>query len=335
MLLKRPDPKDWRAEEVPADCKARDCFVRRGKLTMARLPNEHDIHQVGGTASSARYNVERCTPSNLATSATDLLPCAMSSRACAICAAPSDGRGPNRTPRALAATPARAGALGNQRPLEIGDAGKYGEHHASGWGGGIGPRFGDGAQTRAGLLDALGDLQKVTGRTGEAVQTGDGDHVPGAQMIEQPCQCRAVALGAADLLLEDPAAPGGSQCGALLREVLALGGHPGITDQRAGRGFLGHGTCRMICRKTLIICDKDMRQENIGASMRRRLSRILQVARQPMAVHLRRRPRQTEAVVACAMNDSWQSLSSAIAQFRPPAAASHRSPSMCLSFPRA
>ena len=152
-----------------------------------------------------------------------------------------EGRGrPKPHPARLGCDPAGAGALHDQGPLEVGHAGEHGQHHPPGWGGGIGPRLGQGTQARTGLLDALGDLQEVAGGAGQAIQARHRHHVAVAQMIEQPPQLGPVALRAAELFLKNPSAAGFAQRGPLLGEVLALGGHAGVADQRAGRGLFGH-----------------------------------------------------------------------------------------------
>ena len=51
------------------------------------------------------------------------------------------------------------GALADQLALELGNAGKHGQHHAAGRAGGVGPRLGQAAQARADRLDALGNVQ--------------------------------------------------------------------------------------------------------------------------------------------------------------------------------
>ncbi len=143
---------------------------------------------------------------------------------------------PEAHPARLGRDPAGAGALHDQRPLEVGHAGEHGQHHAPGWRRRVGPWLGERAQARAGLLDALGDFQQVAGGAGEPVQARDRHHVAGAQMIEQPPQLGPVALRPADLFLEDAGASGFAQSGALLGQILALGGHASVADQGAAGG---------------------------------------------------------------------------------------------------
>lgn len=71
------------------------------------------------------------------------------------------GARPKPHPARLGSDPAGAGSLHDQGPLEIGDAGEHGQHHAPGRGGGIGPRFGQRAEASTGFLDALSDFQQV------------------------------------------------------------------------------------------------------------------------------------------------------------------------------
>ena len=129
----------------------------------------------------------------------------------------------------------------SENPLEVGHAREHGEHHAPGGRGGVRPRLGQRAQARAGLLDALGDFEQVTGGAGQPVQASDYHKVACAQVIEQPAQFGPLAPGPADLFLEETGAARLAQGRALRAEVLALGGYTGVADLRAGRGLLGHG----------------------------------------------------------------------------------------------
>ncbi|AKK24578.1 hypothetical protein MB84_27350 (plasmid) [Pandoraea oxalativorans] len=61
---------------------------------------------------------------------------------------------------------------------------------------------------RAGIAYALNDLQQVTNAARETVQTHDDNDIARAQGVEHPIELRTCALGACDLLGEDPAAPG-------------------------------------------------------------------------------------------------------------------------------
>ena len=72
------------------------------------------------------------------------------------------GRGaaePN--PLRLRSGPAGAGALMDQTALELGNAGEERQHHAPGRRRRVGPRLGQGPQTRLGLPDPLGSVEKI------------------------------------------------------------------------------------------------------------------------------------------------------------------------------
>ena len=97
-----------------------------------------------------------------------------------------------------------AGPLGNQGTLEFGDAGEHGQDHAAGRRGGVGPGFGERAESGAGHPKLLGNVEKVTGRSGESVEAGDRDDIVGPEVVDQPCQLRPVAFRPGDLLLVDP-----------------------------------------------------------------------------------------------------------------------------------
>ena len=127
--------------------------------------------------------------------------------------------------------PACPGALLDQRPLELGDAGKHGQHHAPGRAGRVGPGLAEGAQAGAGLTQLLGDPQQVAGRARQAVEAVDHDHVLLAHLVEQARQLRPVAPGAGELLLVEAPATGLLQRGALQGEVLVVR----IIQQYCGR----------------------------------------------------------------------------------------------------
>jgi len=93
--------------------------------------------------------------------------------------------------------------------------------------------LGEGAETRAALLDGLDDLQQVAQRAGEAVVFGHDDDIALAQVIEQPVQLRTAAHRPADLVSEDARAPGGAQGVLLGVEALVFGGDAGVTDNHA------------------------------------------------------------------------------------------------------
>jgi hypothetical protein len=163
----------------------------------------------------------------------------------------------------LSRHPAGACAFHDQGPLEISHASEHGQYHAPGRRRGIGPRLGERAQSLAGFLHPLGDLQQVAGKAGEPVQARDCHHVADAQVVEQPPQFGPVALCPADLFLENPRAAGFAKCRALLGEVLTLGGDAGIADHRTGWVRIGPGfSCRSLCRELFTMCDKDTRQES-------------------------------------------------------------------------
>jgi hypothetical protein len=129
--------------------------------------------------------------------------------------------------------PPRPGAHLDQRLLELGDAGKDGEHHSPGRAGRVGPGLAEQAQPGAGLAQPLGDLEQVAGRAGQAVEAVDHDDIALAYLLEQAVQLRPVAPCSRDLLLVDALAAGLFQGGALQREVLVVGADPSIADEHA------------------------------------------------------------------------------------------------------
>ena len=142
-----------------------------------------------------------------------------------------EGRGGTEphAPR-LRRDPAGARAFHDQAALEIRNAGKHGQHHAPGRRRRVGPRLGQAAQTGAGRLDALGNVQQVACAARQAVQPGDCHHVAGAQMIEHAGQLNPVAPGTRDLFCKNPGAAGRVQLGPLIGQVLVLGADADIAE---------------------------------------------------------------------------------------------------------
>ena len=126
---------------------------------------------------------------------------------------------------------AGAGALMDERALEFGDAGEYGQNHAAGRRGRVGPGLGQRAQARLGLFDQFGDVQQIAGRARQPIEAVHNHHIAAAEMIEQPRQFRTIAARARELLFVNPRAAGLAECGALKVEVLIVGRNPRIPDQ--------------------------------------------------------------------------------------------------------
>ena len=133
------------------------------------------------------------------------------------------------------------GALGDQRPLELGDGTQHlqGEHALRR--GGI-DRIAQAAEMRAAGLELLDDGQQMADRTGKAVEPDHDQRFAGGDVAQQARQHRPAAVGAGGVLLEHGGAAGGAQFIALRVGALFLGGDPRIADQAAcGGGFLGFG----------------------------------------------------------------------------------------------
>ena len=108
----------------------------------------------------------------------------------------------------------------------------------------------------------------IPGRPGQAIETGDHQHITVAQMRDKARQLLAVGLRPADLFLVDFGAAGGLQLGNLCRQRLPVCRYPPVTQVRhfrlrhavrasiGGRGIgdiwielrLLHGRSRNRCR---------------------------------------------------------------------------------------
>ena len=83
--------------------------------------------------------------------------------------------------------------------LELGDAGKDGQHHPSGWAVGIDPGSPSERSPAPASRQLLRDLEQVTGGAGQAVEAVDHDHVVLAHLIEQARQLRPITPGTREL----------------------------------------------------------------------------------------------------------------------------------------
>lgn len=147
------------------------------------------------------------------------------------------GRGPAEPDTLrLRSRSAGAGPLMDQGPLELGDAGEHSQHHAARRRRGISPGLRKRPQTGASRLDLFGDVEKISRRSGKAIQAGHRHHVIGAQMIEHKGELRSVSFRSGDFFLINPLASRCQQRGALLVKVLVVGRDAGISDEQ-GQGF--------------------------------------------------------------------------------------------------
>lgn len=123
---------------------------------------------------------------------------------------------------------ARTGPLGNQRTLEFGDASKYGQNHATGRRGGVGPWLGERTEPCTGPLKPLRNIEEITGRPSQPVEARDRHDVISPKLVDQPDKLRSVALRSGDLLFINPPTAGHLQGRPLLREILVVGGNARI-----------------------------------------------------------------------------------------------------------
>jgi hypothetical protein len=84
----------------------------------------------------------------------------------------------------------------DQLALELGDAGEHRQHHAPCRRGRARPRFRYGAQASACVVQLLGDIKQVPGRSREPIEPRHYHHVLVADLVEHPRQLGPVALRA-------------------------------------------------------------------------------------------------------------------------------------------
>ena len=131
------------------------------------------------------------------------------------------------------------GALGDQRPLELGDGAQHlqGEHALRR--GGV-DRIAQAAEMRAAGLELLDDGEQMADRAGQPIEPDHDQGFAGADLAQQAGQHGPAAVGAGGVLLEHGGAAGGAQFVELRIGALFLGGDPRVADQAAcGGGFSG------------------------------------------------------------------------------------------------
>ena len=118
------------------------------------------------------------------------------------------------------------GALGDQRPLELGDGAQNLERKHALRGGGV-DGIAQTAKMRPRGFELLDDREEMADRARQAVEPHDDEGVALADVAEQAGEHRAGAIGAGGVFLEDFVASGGVQFVALGVRTLIIGGRPG------------------------------------------------------------------------------------------------------------
>ena len=127
------------------------------------------------------------------------------------------------------------GALGDQRPFELGDGAQHLQREHALRRGGV-DRVAQAAEMRALGLELLDDGEQVADRAGEAIEPDHDQGFAGADLAQQARQHRPAAIGAGGVLLEDVGAAGGAQFVELRIGALLLGGDARVADQTADGG---------------------------------------------------------------------------------------------------
>ena len=142
------------------------------------------------------------------------------------------------------------GALGDQRPLQLGDGAQHLQREHALRRRGV-DRIAQAAEMRAARFELLDDGEQVADRAGEAIEPDHDQGFAGADLAQQARQHRPAAVGAGGVLFEDHVAAGGAEFVALRVGALFFGGDPRVADQAAGGGcfawfsvaFLRIGSC--------------------------------------------------------------------------------------------
>ncbi len=93
-------------------------------------------------------------------------------------------------------------SIQDEGPLELGDAGEYGQHHSTSGACRVGPGLGKATKAGTRFPEPFCEVEQVAGRSGETVKTSYDKHILLPDLVDQPRQLRAVPPGARRLLLE-------------------------------------------------------------------------------------------------------------------------------------
>ena len=126
--------------------------------------------------------------------------------------------------------------------LELREGSHHLHHHAACRSGCV-DGFGQAAESGSGFPELLHDGEQVAQRARQAIQLPDHDHIPGAELMEEPEELGAVPTTAGSLLAKDALAASGFERGDLSGGVLLIGGNASVTKQH----------CVMVLQNTLIL----------------------------------------------------------------------------------
>ena len=103
-------------------------------------------------------------------------------------------------------------------------------HHAACRSGRV-DRLGQAAESRSGFPELFHDREHIAQGARELVQLPDHDHIPGAELLEQPEELWTFPAPPGSLLAEDEFATRRFERRHLSRRVLIVGGNAGVADQ--------------------------------------------------------------------------------------------------------
>ena len=107
----------------------------------------------------------------------------------------TDSNGPWRHdcwvyPLFLRGAPSGVGAFGDERALELSDAGEHGQDPLAGGRGGVGPRLGQRPQAGAGAVEIFREVEQIPCRASQAIQASGHHHIPRAQRVRATAPVR-------------------------------------------------------------------------------------------------------------------------------------------------
>jgi len=94
--------------------------------------------------------------------------------------------------------------------------------------------LGERAEAGTGLADLLHDVQQVLQRARKPIKLPDHDDIARTQVVQQALKLWPVPSAAGGFLLEQAGASGGTERGALLRQILPLTGDAAVAQDGAG-----------------------------------------------------------------------------------------------------
>ena len=138
------------------------------------------------------------------------------------------GRTPHNDAPGPRTLPSLPGAGPDQLSFELGQAAQDGQHQPSVRCRRVRPGVAQRPEPRTLLSDGIQDVEKVTGRSSQAIEPSDHENVALIQRLYKPRKLLTIGSRTADLLPENPVTIGDLELSDLGRQRLTVCADPGI-----------------------------------------------------------------------------------------------------------